>query len=213
MALLHRATLTPTKPELIAAWLPSQEWADGLPELRPLGGYRLDDPDGEVGMEGILLQGADDTGDTVVVHVPLTYRGAPLEGAEAHLLGTTEHSTLGTRWVYDATGDPVWRAALARTVAEGGAGRDGGCRLQPGRPGVSPEIRLWHRDGRRRRQARYRVRKGRGEEGRCQVRRACRSRRRRRPVLTPGPSRQAVDGARQFTTVGRKRRLKYIWKS
>ncbi|MCB0896825.1 MAG: hypothetical protein H6529_12160 [Nocardioides sp.] len=124
MALLHRATLTPTKPELIAAWLPSQEWADGLPELRPLGGYRLDDPDGEVGMEGILLQGADDTGDTVVVHVPLTYRGAPLEGAEAHLLGTTEHSTLGTRWVYDATGDPVWRAALARTVAEGGAGAE-----------------------------------------------------------------------------------------
>ena len=34
--------------------------------------------------------------------VPLTYRGAPLAGGEADLVGTTEHSALGTRWVYDA---------------------------------------------------------------------------------------------------------------
>ena len=107
MALLHDATLVPSKRELLADWLPSQPWADGLPELRPFGGFRLDDPAGEVGIEGILLRSED---GTVVVHAPLTYRGAPLDGAEGHLLGTMEHSVLGTRWVYDAPGDPVYVA-------------------------------------------------------------------------------------------------------
>ncbi|MDF1602284.1 hypothetical protein [Nocardioides sp. YIM 152315] len=117
MALLHRATLTPTKSEVIAEWLPKQSWAARLPGLKPFGGYRLDDPAGEVGMEGMLLRSAD---GAVVVHVPLTYRAAPLEGAEDHLVGTTEHSVLGTRWVYDATGDPVWIATVTATVLEGG---------------------------------------------------------------------------------------------
>src|SRR6478609_10480555 len=120
MALLHRATLNPSKPELLAAWLPSQPWAAGLPGLRPIGGYRFDDPDGEVGMEGILLR--NDAG--AVVHVPLTYRSAPLDGADDHLLGTTEHSALGTRWVYDATGDPVWNATLTATILTGGTGAE-----------------------------------------------------------------------------------------
>ncbi|HEU5038749.1 MAG TPA: hypothetical protein VFT70_17210 [Nocardioides sp.] len=121
MALLHQATLTPPKPELIAAWLPSQPWAAGLPEVTPIGGFRLDDPAGEVGIEGILLRSAD---GGVVVHVPLTYRAAPLEGAEDALLGTTEHSVLGTRWVYDAPADPVYRAALTATIVEGGTGAE-----------------------------------------------------------------------------------------
>src|SRR5689334_4529206 len=109
MALLHRATPTPSKPELIGAWLPNQPWAAGLPEVKQIGGFRLDDPAGEVGIEGMLLSSAD---GAVVVHVPLTYRGAPLAGAEEALLGTTEHSVLGTRWVYDAAADPVYLATL-----------------------------------------------------------------------------------------------------
>jgi hypothetical protein len=120
MAVLHHATLTPSKPELLAAWLPRQPWAAGLTGLKPFGSYRIDDPAGEVGMEGILLRNA--AGD--VLHVPLTYRSAPLDGAEAHLVGTTEHSVLGTRWVYDATADPVWRAALAATVLTGATGAE-----------------------------------------------------------------------------------------
>ena len=51
--------------------------------------------------------------------VPLTYRGAPLEGAELSLVGTMEHSVLGTRWVYDAAGDPVYAAALAAMILAG----------------------------------------------------------------------------------------------
>lgn len=121
MALLHDATLTPSKRELIEAWLPSQEWAAGLPPVRPFGSYRLDDPDGEVGMEGILLRSED---GAVVVHVPLTYRGAPLDGAEGALVGTMEHSALGARWVYDATADPVFLAELTRTITEAGTGAE-----------------------------------------------------------------------------------------
>lgn len=122
MALLHRATLTPTKKELLDAWLPSQSWADGVDPatLTVVGGYRFDDPDGEVGMEGIVLRAADGA----FVHVPLTYRGAPLDGAEPHLVGTMEHSALGTRWVYAAEADPVWQAAVTAAVLEGGSGAE-----------------------------------------------------------------------------------------
>lgn len=47
---------------------------------------------------------------------------APLDGAEDHLLGTMEHSALGTRWVYDAEGDPIWQATVTATVLAGGSG-------------------------------------------------------------------------------------------
>lgn len=71
-------------------------------------------------MEGFLLTDAD--GHTV--HIPLTYRGEPLDGADEHLLGTMEHSVLGTRWVYDGCSDPVWAAALASTIMTGGTQAD-----------------------------------------------------------------------------------------
>ena len=54
MALLHHATLTPTKRDLLTAWLPSRSWWPGG-EFEHLGAYRLDDPEGEVGMEGFVL--------------------------------------------------------------------------------------------------------------------------------------------------------------
>jgi len=123
MALLHHATLTPTKKELLDAWLPGQDWAAGLGDpagLSVVGGYRFDDPDGEVGVEGIVLR----AGDGSFAHVPLTYRDAPLDGAEEHLVGTLEHSALGTRWVYDAEADPVWQATVTATVLEGGSGAE-----------------------------------------------------------------------------------------
>jgi hypothetical protein len=116
MAIIHRATLVPTKVELIAAWLPAQPWFDGpAADAVAVGAYRFDDPDGEVGVESHLVH----VGGRLV-HVPLTYRGAPLPGAEEWLVGTTEHSVLGTRWVYDGPGDPVYRAELARVVREAG---------------------------------------------------------------------------------------------
>jgi hypothetical protein len=115
MAIIHRATLTPSKAELVSAWLPSRPWFDApSADAHPVAAYRFDDPAGEVGIESHLLEVAGR-----VVHVPLTYRGAPLDGAEEWLVGTMEHSVLGTRWVYDGPGDPVYRAEVARVVREG----------------------------------------------------------------------------------------------
>jgi hypothetical protein len=116
MALLHDATLTPTKRELLAAWLPTRTWFDGAPDRDPVASFRLDDPEGEVGMEGFLL--GSEPGSTLFV--PLTYRGAPLDDDEQHLVGTTEHSVLGRRWVYDACADPVWVSTVATTIRTGG---------------------------------------------------------------------------------------------
>jgi hypothetical protein len=116
MALLHRATLSPTKLALMTAWLPRQEWWGGGPIGR-VASYRFDDPAGEVGIETTLTRGGD-----TVYQIPQTYRAAPLEDAERWLVGTCEHSVLGTRWVYDAAGDPVYAAALARAV-RGGEGQ------------------------------------------------------------------------------------------
>jgi hypothetical protein len=118
MALLHRADLTPTKLELLNAWLPTRSWYTGPaePDLTKVAAFRFDDPAGEVGVETMLVR----AGDGPVLQVPLTYRGAPLAGAEPWLVGTTEHSVLGPRWVYDAAGDPVYAAALAAAILTGG---------------------------------------------------------------------------------------------
>ncbi|WP_448629099.1 CG0192-related protein [Cellulomonas soli] len=123
MAILHQATLIPTKAELMAAWLPAQGWfreamgddADTR-TLTPVAAYRFDDPDGQVGIESHVVDVAGRT-----FHVPLTYRGAPLAGAEHWLVGTMEHSVLGPRWVYDAPGDPVYLAEVVRVIGEGGS--------------------------------------------------------------------------------------------
>src|SRR6478735_9869315 len=116
----HTATLSPTKQELVEAWLPSRSWAEGRRVAAKVAEYRFDDPDGEVGVETILWRTDDDT----VLQTPLTYRAAPLDGAEAHLIGTTDHSVLGRRWVYDGCGDPVWAATLVSTVLNGGSEAD-----------------------------------------------------------------------------------------
>ncbi|MFC0033719.1 hypothetical protein ACFFMM_29780 [Micromonospora chaiyaphumensis] len=114
MALLHRAELRPSKLDLLTAWLPGRPWFAGTPgaEATRVASYRFDDPAGEVGIETILVR----AGDGPVLQVPLTYRAAPLAGAERWLVGTTDHSVLGPRWVYDACGDPVYAPALAAAV-------------------------------------------------------------------------------------------------
>ena len=126
MAILHKATLEPSKKELIEAWINRQRWytgKSGTPALSVIGSYRFDDPDGEVGIEISLVQ--DSSGATPVLYqVPLTYRGAPLDGAEHALVGTCEHSVLGTRWFYDGCHDPVFVKALLATILTGGRHAD-----------------------------------------------------------------------------------------
>jgi hypothetical protein len=52
VAIIHNTTMVPTKLELLTAWLPRQPWylGAGRPELARAGGFRLDDPAGEVGI-------------------------------------------------------------------------------------------------------------------------------------------------------------------
>lgn len=110
------ATLTPSKLELVAAWLPSQPWFEGsgAADIERVASFRFVDPYGEVGIETLLVR----TGGTVY-QVPLTYRPEALEGAEEFLVGEMEHSLLGHRWVYDGTGDPVYVDELQRAIREG----------------------------------------------------------------------------------------------
>lgn len=116
MAIVHKAELHPSKLELITPWLAEQAWAYApAGEWRRVAAYRFDDPDGEVGVETLIVS----AGDGAELQVPLTYRGAPLEGAEEWLVGTMEHSVLGTRWTYDAAGDPVYAQTLAFAIANG----------------------------------------------------------------------------------------------
>jgi hypothetical protein len=108
------ATLTPHFRDFLPPWLDRQTWYRGGGERPvPVGFFRFEDPAGEVGIETHLVASG-----SVVHQVPMTYRGAPLDGAA--LIATAEHSVLGTRWIYDAETDPVWRAQLLATVrAEG----------------------------------------------------------------------------------------------
>ncbi len=114
MAIVHRATITPTKAELIAEWAPTQPW--GPPPDVPIeviGAYRFDDPEARVGMETHLVRYG-----TTLLQIPLTYRDEPLDGAGDALIVEMQHSVLGTRWVYDGLRDPkllVMLAAVAMT--------------------------------------------------------------------------------------------------
>jgi hypothetical protein len=112
----HTATLAPTKQELFEGWLPSRPWANGASKVEKVAEYRFDDPEGEVGVETILWR----TEDGTVLQAPFTYRAAPLEGAEDHLVGTSDHSVLGPRWVYDGCADPVWAQTLLTAILTGG---------------------------------------------------------------------------------------------
>lgn len=135
MAIIHRADLRPSKLELVGGWVPTRPWGGAAAgtELEQVAAYRFDDPAGEVGVETFVVRAGD-----LLLHVPLTYRGAPVPEQEAYLVGTTEHSVLGRRWFYDACADPVYVAALAGAVLTGSpqaeefvVGDDGRQRREP----------------------------------------------------------------------------------
>ena len=114
MAIIHDTTMSPGKLELLTAWLPAQSWYLGgghKAALAKAGGFRLDDPDGEVGIEFMVV--TDQSGDQVTAYqVPMTYRAKALAGADGALIGTSEHGVLGHRWIYDGTRDPVLMTQL-----------------------------------------------------------------------------------------------------
>ncbi|WP_431951715.1 maltokinase N-terminal cap-like domain-containing protein [Nocardia lijiangensis] len=118
MAVIHRTTMSPEKRELLTDWLPSRPWYRGgaRPRLAKAGGFRLDDPAGEVGIEFMVV--TDDSGARpVTYHVPMTYRGAELPDGAHALIGTSVHGVLGLRWIYDGSGDPVAVAQIAALLS------------------------------------------------------------------------------------------------
>jgi hypothetical protein len=133
MAIFHRATITPTKAELITDWAPTQAWGPSAAEtIEVIGSYRFDDPDGRVGMETHLVTAGD-----MLLQVPLTYRDAPLDGAEDALITEMQHSALGTRWVYDGLRDQRYVIMLAG-VAMTGQGEALGMVVYEGRWYIAP---------------------------------------------------------------------------
>ena len=118
MGIVYNTTMSPTKTELVTSWLVKQEFytGQGSPKLYAIGGFRLEDPQCEVGIELSIFADHADTSD-VIYHVPMTYRDAPLEGAEKSLIGTSEHAILGLRYVYDAAADPVFIAQAKALLA------------------------------------------------------------------------------------------------
>jgi hypothetical protein len=115
MALFHRATITPSKADLIAAWIPTRPWGPSAADpVEVIGSYRFDDPNGRVGMETHLASAGG-----VLFQVPLTYRDEPLAGADDALITEMQHSVLGTRWVYDGLRDPRLVIMLAAVTMTG----------------------------------------------------------------------------------------------
>lgn len=133
MALFHKATITPTKAEVITEWMSTQSWGPSPADsIEVIGAFRFDDPDGQVGMETHLA-----TAGGTLLQVPLTYRDEPLDGAEDALVAEMHHSVLGNRWVYDGLRDPQFVVMLA-AVAMTGQGEALGMAVYDGRWYVAP---------------------------------------------------------------------------
>jgi hypothetical protein len=112
------ATLTPNFREFLPPWVARQPWYRRtiVPALSPVGFFRFEDPEGQVGIETHLVTDGSD-----LYQIPMTYRGAPAVGiAEDSLITTAEHGVLGTRWIYDGQADPLWRDRLLHLVRVNG---------------------------------------------------------------------------------------------
>ena len=122
MAVLHPATIAPTKTEVLIGWLGRG--------TEVVGSYRYDDPAGEVGVEAFVVRRR-----RALLHAVLTYRGAPLDTATQ--VAVIEHSELGTRWVYDGTTDPVALGCFERAIR----GQQDQATLEVWKDGVLLEVR------------------------------------------------------------------------
>src|ERR1700735_1241715 len=105
MAVIHHTTLSPTKLELLAAWLPGQDWYTDrgrAPELAKAGGFRLDDPPGEGGIE--VMGGTGGIGDPVLVGQLV----ALIQGqAQPQMQSVSDAPDPTVTWVPVAVGTPM----------------------------------------------------------------------------------------------------------
>ena len=123
MAVIHKTTMKPTKLELLAPWLPLQPWYVGAgPRAGAVQGRGLP-ARRSAGRGGDRVHGGPGRfrGASVHYHLPLSYRGAPLDGAEQGLIGTSDTGVLGQRWVYDGAHDPALFVAQSAALLQGRA--------------------------------------------------------------------------------------------
>lgn len=140
MAIIHKATLSPSKLELLQAYLANDanlgKQATG--DLAAVGAYRFDDPAGQVGIESHILRSPDGA----LLHLPLVYRNERWDGADQWSVGTMQHSVLGERWVYEASIDPIYVRELVRTIVQGGTGVDEMVETDDGPVARDPSVRV-----------------------------------------------------------------------
>jgi len=122
--------VTPVRPAtsmatLLGPWLAEQRWyvAKGYDVAPPerLGGLRLVEDDGRVGVEVhlVAVRGAD--GVPVTYQVPLSYHTVEQPHLAHALVGRFDHPDLGVRWIYDGPHDLVFVQALLRLLDGGEA--------------------------------------------------------------------------------------------
>jgi maltokinase len=119
---VRQPAMAPDHAEFLPEWMCRQRWYGGkgrLPRLRPVGSLSWEDPQGRVGIHSHLV--LDEAApEPVLYQVPLTYREAPLAGAESALVGRLDGPGLGTRYVYDGCHDHAFASALLQTILTSG---------------------------------------------------------------------------------------------
>ncbi len=119
IAQLYDTTIEPSKASVASDWITGQPWYRGsATTLQVIGSFRFVDPDGNIGIETLMLREDGEAPQGPTYQVPLTYRGQPTNTA-GELVGTVQHGVLGTRYVYDGAQDPAYLAELIRVVLTG----------------------------------------------------------------------------------------------
>ncbi|CAM3401884.1 1,4-alpha-glucan branching protein GlgB [Dermacoccus barathri] len=116
------ASMEPGKIDLVGPWVAKQRWFQGkgrTPQFHRTSAFRLADPSGQVGVEIMFLRDVT-SGENTTYQIPVTYRGERVPELEHALIGTSEHSVLGTRYFYDGPHDPVFAAALLDVMVNAG---------------------------------------------------------------------------------------------
>ena len=104
----------------LAEWISGQRWyagKGGTPQLREIGSFNLTGENPTRVVTHLLLD--EIPGRPALYQVPITERSAPLEGADAALIGVVNDEQGDLVYLYDAPHDPVYATRLLRLILDG----------------------------------------------------------------------------------------------